>query len=422
MDPREKEIVRAQNKQIYRLLQTFKTNRRHARSIDFIGSALKFIAGTPDHSDFELLLTKEDMIIQNNNKQTNINSALQNKINELTQRINVLQDKLKTSNAIGKDDLILLELLTARNGDIIFFLNQLSLSITLAKANIVNPVILDNVEINHILENEMVPLSLNNILKASNISIFQNDNNLLYVIKIPLISNFCKYSKIHPVIRKKSTIKLDINESSQCNSFNTPITNCIKAGETRICKIAPNTCLSHLLNNNSASCETESADNIPNIQLVNDGMLLLNDVCSTNVTDGEILTVKGTVLVTFSNNITVNGTIFFNPKQRWEFIEPHPPKTINLRNMGHDTKLSLPYLHKIYLENTNYIEKIESEILTHKLIILTFVIAVPLIAWVVNIIRKRNKTEPLNIEQIRADIISRSRDAPIQKGGAVNSG
>lgn len=146
-DQREIEYLRDQTQQINRLLQVLRINRRHARSLDFIGTALKLIAGTPDRSDFDLLTTKGDMLIQNNNRQTTINSALQDKINELTDRINKLQYEKATSNAIGGEEIVLFELMSARNSEIIFLLDQLTLSITLAKANIVNPIILDNLEI-----------------------------------------------------------------------------------------------------------------------------------------------------------------------------------------------------------------------------------------------------------------------------------
>lgn len=64
----------------------------------------------------------------------------------------------------------------------------MSLSITLAKANIVNPIILDNAEVSYILENGMVPLSINNLLKASDVSIYESNNTIYYTIKLPQLS------------------------------------------------------------------------------------------------------------------------------------------------------------------------------------------------------------------------------------------
>lgn len=169
------DMVQDQTRQIQRLLQVLRVNRRHARSIDFIVSELKFIAGTPDHADLDMLTTKEDMLIRNNNRQSIKNSALLDKINELTERINNLQESFANSNEINGDELIILELLSARNSEAIFFLNQLTLSITLAKANVANPVMLDSAELEYLLEHEMVPVSLKNLLKASSVSVYQEN-------------------------------------------------------------------------------------------------------------------------------------------------------------------------------------------------------------------------------------------------------
>lgn len=81
-DRREIDFVTDQMRQIQRLLRKLSVHGRHARSLDFIGSTLKFIAGTPDRADFELLTTEDNMIIRDINKPTIIYSALQDKINE----------------------------------------------------------------------------------------------------------------------------------------------------------------------------------------------------------------------------------------------------------------------------------------------------------------------------------------------------
>lgn len=209
MDKRETDLIMDQNRQIQRSLRILFGNKRHARSLDFIGSALKFIAGTPDRNDFDLLKTKDDMLIQNNNRQTVVNSALQDKINELTERINLIQRGTKDSNVINTDELLFLELLSTRNGEIIFFLNQLTLSITLAKKNVVNPVILDNAEISYILENEMIPVNLNSLLKASSVSVYQTNNTIYYIMKVPMVKRKCKLLKIYPVVHNNTVITGD---------------------------------------------------------------------------------------------------------------------------------------------------------------------------------------------------------------------
>lgn len=79
--PMYRDILKLQHEEIAHILRTLEIPRRHVRSLDFLGSALKFIAGNPDHDDYELLLTKQHFLIENNNKQNKINSVLEQQIN-----------------------------------------------------------------------------------------------------------------------------------------------------------------------------------------------------------------------------------------------------------------------------------------------------------------------------------------------------
>lgn len=53
-----RDILKQQHDEISHILRTLTIPSRHVRAIDFLGSALKFIAGTPDHDDYRLLLNK----------------------------------------------------------------------------------------------------------------------------------------------------------------------------------------------------------------------------------------------------------------------------------------------------------------------------------------------------------------------------
>lgn len=116
-------MVVEQCSEIKRIISTLQVTKCFARAIDFLGSALKFVAGTPDHDDYELLLTKQNMLIENGNRQTSINSAIQDKINEMTNSINILQNS-SFSNSIGpRKEEVLLQYVINRNNGIINHLN-----------------------------------------------------------------------------------------------------------------------------------------------------------------------------------------------------------------------------------------------------------------------------------------------------------
>lgn len=406
-DSREIGMIREQIGEINRLLGTLRMNRRHARSLDFLGSALKFVAGTPDHSDMELLTTREAALARNNDRQMTINSALRDKINDLTNRINFIQDR-GSSNAIGEDKFILFQLIISRNGEIISFLNGLALSIILAKENIANPVIFDDMEIKRTLELRKIPVSINSVLRSSNVSVFQDENIIYYIVKFPVLTNFCKFLKIYPVIHNNSVIKLEFIQASKCNDYTFPITDCTNIASPRICRETEQACLSQLLNNNTASCKTQSADHIPTVERVSEGSILLNNVQNTNITEGETVKVNGTLLIIFTGNITVNGTSYCNNDiGKRKVVEAHPPKTINFTKTGHEVKLTLPYLNKINLEAYELISDMEEHLIAHKAVIISLTIAIPILVWLIYHLHGNKKTNLADMENIIQQIRSK---------------
>jgi len=70
------------------LLSVLKIHHRMTRSIDFLGTALKVVAGTPDASDFLKIRVTEAQLIESNSRQIAINSETQKQINKLTDTIN----------------------------------------------------------------------------------------------------------------------------------------------------------------------------------------------------------------------------------------------------------------------------------------------------------------------------------------------
>lgn len=130
------------------LLSVLKIHHRIARSLDFLGTALKVVAGTPDASDFLKIKMTEAQLVDSNSRQININSETQIQINKLTDTVNRI---IKARNNDLVDTPHLYEALLARNRMLATEIQNLILTITLAKANIVNPTILNHADLSSLI-------------------------------------------------------------------------------------------------------------------------------------------------------------------------------------------------------------------------------------------------------------------------------
>ena len=184
----------------------------------------------------------------------------------------------------------------------------------------------------------------------------------------------------------------------------------MKTTNENICRPVKSKCLSELLNNNSASCQTESSHHLLLIQEIDDGIIILNDVYPTILQDKNNITVKGTILLTFSERIKINGTSF-KVKVNTTQLEAHPPKTVAMTFLEHENKMSLPFLHKLNLENTNLIQNINEDLETHTILwwstvgAMMTISTILILACLCKIMRPKKSNGHISADQLR-DVIS----------------
>lgn len=402
------ETLKQQHSEIAHILRTLQIPKRHVRAINFLGSALKFVAGTPDHDDYTLLLTKQNTLIENSNKQNKINSDLQERINEISKQINELKKAIQRTKTLDKTPVF--EILTNRNILIINYLNNLALSIVLAKNNLINPLILDEIDLNNLIEHENLQISISNILLVSKIKVLQNNNVIHYILKVPQISKFCDFLNIFPVSHDNKIVQIPTSTAAKCKDTSFPVNECVKTTTESICKPLTSPCMTDLLNSDVASCPTENSHHLPLIQQVNDGTIILNNVYPTTIIEKDNIVVRGTVLLIFSDIIQINKTVFKNLKNLSN-LEVHPPKLLTLIPLQHTDKISLPYLHELNIQNTDLIKNINEDLESHTVLwwiaislILTF--SIMMLAIILKLLcckkAERNPTKILSSEELKA--------------------
>jgi hypothetical protein len=233
----------------------------------------------------------------------------------------------------------------------------------LARNNIINPLLLDDIEIKKIIDFGTMPISINNLFEEAKVKVFQNNDIIQYTLKIPQIHNFCQLISIYPVIHEHKIISLDTNYAAKCDKYSQPLKNCNLTSSFNICQPSTSKCVSQILNENKATCSTETAHYLPPIQEIADGTIILNNVPNTNITEDHTISVQGTFLIQFKNQIEINNTVFKNNNINSRFsIIAHPPKLLTVKQINHYNKLSLPYLHEVNINNTHHINTLYQEL------------------------------------------------------------
>lgn len=358
-----KKILESDSLHIGTLLSTLNVHHRHARSINFIGSVLKIIAGTPDADDFENIKVVEKQLVDSNNRQIDINTKTQIQIEKLTNAVNSILTKTKKEQI---NTVTLFEIVMARNRMIIMELENLILSVTLAKTNIVNPTILDQEDLKFLINNSKYEhytnFSVSELMEISKVKVISNEYYLYFIIKYPVPIKSCKKITLFPVSHFNKIIQFaDTNIVADCGDTTYSLINCQPTLSSTYCKSLQNTsCAQQLVSGKTAHCNTQY-NNLKEVAEVDDGIIIINDstVVVTEENQGTRI-INGTYLITFDNNVTINGSLYVN-RNNVLMRKPGTPTFPSIVIQDHKEFLSLPMMHELHLKNLRYIGELEKD-------------------------------------------------------------
>jgi hypothetical protein len=357
-----KKILESDIGHIKTLLDTVKTHHRHARSINILGTALKVIAGTPDFDDFDKLKYKQQSLIESIDNQVVINTRVQEKINKLTDTVNIIINNEKTKQ-IDTDHLY--ETLLARDRILILELEALILSVTLAKIEIVNPTILDSKDLENILNEHSTDITITDLMEVAYINVFLDDNFLHFIVKFPSPSLVCKKVTLFPVEHNGTIINFaGYNNVADCENHTLAIGNCSTTLTSTFCReLSFTTCAQQLHAGTTAHCTTRPS-HLEQVESVDDGVIIINNEMATvTMSSGTEKTIHGTFLLTFEDEVKINGSLFRNSRATVR-RQPGSATAALLNITGHHEVLSLPYLQRLNIQNLRYIGDIEKQLVT----------------------------------------------------------
>lgn len=285
---------------IENLLKQLELHDRKPRSLDFIGSFLKFIGGTPDRYEINDIKEHINDIIDNNNKQRVINSQIENLLSKLDLQIT-------------PKELIIQETLEE--------LETLFYTINLAKTGTFLSKSLNIKDIQTILSKETIDIPILNVMEYSKINIVKYKETFIIVYKYPIILEKCKLYNVIPLTFRHGKLMLD-QFISKCNNEYKRVSDCKLTINSYICKLEDkNNCITLLLNNDESRCNVKEENNAP-IQEYPFGNIIISGKHEINND-----TYKGTFLIQTNDTVQIDGKNYTNLEEQSKHVTTHEANT-----------------------------------------------------------------------------------------------
>ncbi|XP_058985142.1 uncharacterized protein LOC131805666 [Musca domestica] len=331
---------------------------RVLRSIHWIGSAWKWVAGSPDAADWNRILSSENEIIENNNHQYKINGKLFSKMEAVLLKVNRIIDEFKNHIDPANTDRLELGLLD-QISIISEEVGEIVRACQLAKSRIINTNIVDREEINRILA-EMETLPYENEIEAiehGTPSIYVNGSMLLYIVSMPKLGRR-DYNLLHTRASILDGKRIDIeykkmlvNQDEACGITG----SCSSTNNFTVCEMSDlegledDDCVPKLL-----KCRYRTG-NQTILELVKEGTIFVTNYVGELRSDGTTRQLNGTYVILFYNKtIELDDKIFSNVlASRLQVLPPVLSKVISQGN-----RVDIDYLHELSITNIKRLKQL----------------------------------------------------------------
>lgn len=241
-------------------MKPVKTSRK--KRWESLGSAWKYMSGSPDAEDLSIINSTTNSLICQNNKQVKINKLFEDRIYNMSRSLtsfvknmsNAVVDRMNAVNLIFNID------------ELIKYLEIIDEAIKLARANIPSSRLITSQElqtIRNIISNKHLGLdSPDNMLDIATAYVLYNGEQIVYALKNPKIkaTNF-EVFYIEPIITNDTKIHIKTNYILKGPNIYTMDQSCPKLKNLYICSYsklkAADQCLSKHMNGSSAQCTME---------------------------------------------------------------------------------------------------------------------------------------------------------------------
>lgn len=348
----------------HRKLKPVKSVRK--RRWEALGSAWKYISGSPDADDLRIINVTTNSLIEQNNEQVQINKQFENRIFNISKSLtvfiygfsNVIVDRMNSVNLLFNID------------ELINHLEAIEEAVTLARANLPSSRLITTQELqlarNFITDNHLGLDSPNDILDIASAYILHNAQQIIYVLKIPKIKAITyELYYLEPIINNGSKIYIQSNYLLKGIKSYSVESLCPKLKNLYICsstQLKPaDQCLTKIINGNSANCPVEKTYGRNHIKRINEVNVIINDgniTLSSNCLD-QPKQLVGSFLVQISNcSVYINEEEYINLDVSIPVKSFVPTTGLKVNATKVINRMPLEYLQTFHLEHRETLRKL----------------------------------------------------------------
>lgn len=359
---------------------------RNKRSIETLGSAIKFITGNLDaqdlrqiNSNINAIKISDNKLIDQNNKQIFINQEFQNRLQTLSEDVKNYQNvilKLNTQkgysitenakiSVLFQLDIVLQTLRTIENG------------IALAKLNIVNRQLLTINELKIIAQQlNQVDVRLDSLEDAYNylsVTVFYHGYHLIISIDIPKVSSIIYERMIIeqlPIQNKTvnighQTVLVHLNETYAVLTELEQIAKIYIYKRNQLLNITNDLCIAPLVRGRSGKCPFKETPPTTEYKLLTYGTLVvkatLENVVMSSTCGINQKELRGNYLIIFHNcSVIIQDRLFENLELNFNHPIISPLETYQIEETHLEKFYNNSYLHKMHIENRQHLDALRT--------------------------------------------------------------
>lgn len=312
-------IVKLKIKQLYNTYYGLRPKRHRRKRWDAIGTAFKFIAGTPDAQDLRIINFTMNELITQNNEQYKVNMQLDERVSRLTDTINKVIENSLSNKLIFNEIETITTILNIDN--INHLLDNIQDAITLSKSSLVSNKILSLKELNTVktlLQDQGVTIDFpDEALQFVIPKLALKDDTLLYMLNVPRLENTTSIIlRIYPLVTNNRILhQYPTHVIKRSNLLYTTTKPDDFVQKSSYLSELHDNCLTFLINGKQANCSS-IMQNKTTQQLITENSILISNAKGQNLQSNcgpDNRTLNGNLLVTFTNcTVVFNGQTFKN--------------------------------------------------------------------------------------------------------------